>query len=131
MIAGAGKFVRFCIAGALGFIIDAGLCIILTKLLFVSPLIARFISIAVAMAATWYVNRRLTFGKSNVSAAIELFKYVTATSFGAVVNYLVYAVSITLFPVLGITFAIALGSLAGLFLNYNLANRLVFFRADQ
>ena len=123
------RFVSFCFAGSLGFTVDAGLCKLFVTLFQVSPFHARIVSIIIAMLVTWLINRTLTFGRSSSPPPIEWLKYVGVTSFGATVNYLVFALCIALVPKLGIFPAVAAGSLAGLFFNYQLSHRLVFTKA--
>ena len=69
------KFIRFVIVGATGFLVDAGTLWLLLTFSPLGPLSARVIAIALAMTATWLLNRTFTFGASKRSVVVEGFRY--------------------------------------------------------
>jgi putative flippase GtrA len=107
----ASRATRFAVAGAIGFVVDAGILIVLVWL-GGEPRVVRVLSIAVAITATWYVNRRLTFADRVAAPTwMEYARYVVASLLGAIINYAVFAMLITFgepfrsYPVLALTIA--------------------------
>jgi putative flippase GtrA len=58
------RLLRFGVAGGAGFAVDAVVLALLTGLTPLGPFVSRLISIAIALFATWQINRRLTFAPS-------------------------------------------------------------------
>jgi putative flippase GtrA len=130
MLSGVGRqFLRFCLVGAAGFVVDAGIL----QLLIGAGLdrySGRVLSYLAAATVTWLLNRRYTF----VDAAAQPLHrqwayYVGVNAIGAAVNYLVYAGCLLAssrfydHPVL----AVAAGSAVALLFNF-VANRYLVFR---
>ena len=91
----AARFGWFLVAGTAGFVTDAA---ILTGLvaLGAEPRLARFVSFAVAMVATWLINRRRAFGDRAGPASFREFgQYALASAFGALVNLAIYMALVT------------------------------------
>jgi putative flippase GtrA len=89
----------------------------------------RIASYALAASSTWYMNRRFTFADSqNDNRLGEWARFVILNLSGGAVNYAIYAVYVRTHagsapaPAIGV----ALGSLAGMLVNFQLARRLVF-----
>jgi putative flippase GtrA len=89
----------------------------------------RIVSYALASSSTWYLNRHFTFADSrNENRFGEWVRFVILNLSGGAVNYAIYAVYIrthansTSAPAIGV----ALGSLAGMLVNFHLSRRLVF-----
>ena len=127
------QFILFCIAGTLGFLVDAGLTQLLVRGFDVEPLGARFPAIALAVLTTWTFNRYVSFhARRSRNRVAELGRYLLGNAFGLAVNYGAYALVIASvdftrqWPVI----AVAMGSVAGLGINYLLARRFVF-RGDE
>lgn len=83
------QFVRFVLVGCVGFCIDAGLTYALSSF-GLSPLLARIPAIALAILATWLLNRLLTFEVEQPRSARELMRYFSVAILSAVLNYGVY-----------------------------------------
>jgi putative flippase GtrA len=121
------QFFRFCVVGAVGFVIDAGILQSLVSGIGANPYLARIISFFVAASATWLMNRRYTFEVEHAATHSEWVRYVALMVLGAVVNYGAFAISITAWslaraqPWLGV----AVGSVAGLGINF-MTSRLLF-----
>ena len=125
------QFIRFGLVGIAGFLVDVGVLYLVLALFDAGPYFSRVLSYLVAASSTWYLNRRLTFAdrRSDVIGP-EWLKFVLLNGFGGGLNYLTYAACLHyvgtsgLAPALGV----ALGSLAGLCLNFILSRQLVFRR---
>jgi putative flippase GtrA len=125
------QFALFCVAGALGFAVDAAVVQALVRGLGLDPYASRVLSFLCAMTATWVFNRRYTFAHAvGESLLHEWLRYAFAMLGGFVVNYGTYALLVWRFPlvrewpVLGV----AAGSVAGLFVNYASSRFWVFRR---
>lgn len=126
------EFLFFAIVGAVGFGVD------LAVLYLVAPLLgwygARVVSFVAAATTTWVLNRRYTFTAraSDASLLREYAHYLLTMLAGALVNYAVYVLTLhwlsgPLAPAVGV----ALGSCAGLVVNFLSARYLVFKSARK
>lgn len=125
-----GQFYRFALTGVVGFVVDASIVWLLTYF-GTNPIIAQGIAFFVAVTVTWWLNRKYTFPDwADHRLLREWLKYLSANSFGAIINNGVYVglvLSVAVIanePVL----AVAAGSLAGLFFNFT-ASRVLVFRS--
>jgi len=117
-------------AGFLGYVVD-----LITTLSF-EPLMGHYISripaFVFASTTTWLFNRSITFRhrKSGKNLRTEWLHYQGLMIGGLSVNYLVYAVMVTLLPegVSTITIAVAAGSLAGMFINFVTSSKFIYKR---
>ena len=119
------QFLSFAAVGAIGFVVDVAV------LYLVAPLLgwygARVLSFLAAATATWALNRRYTFRRSEASVLREYLGYLLTMLGGAVVNYGAYVLVLhwatgPWAPAAGV----ALGSCAGLVVNFLSARYLVF-----
>lgn len=119
------QFLSFAVVGAIGFVVDVAV------LYLVAPLLgwywARVLSFLAAATATWALNRRYTFRRSEASVLREYLGYLLTMLGGAVVNYGAYVLVLhwatgPWAPAAGV----ALGSCAGLVVNFLSARYLVF-----
>ena len=119
------SFFLFSSVGTVGFLVDAGILFVLIP--YFGPYIARLFSFLVAVFVTWLLNRNFTFNSQNHGLS-EFKRYIASQSFGAGLNYFVYAIAIfsfewmARFPLV----ALGLGSIAGLAVNFILAKKYVF-----
>jgi putative flippase GtrA len=124
------QFTRFCVVGAVGFVVDAGLLVLLLETTALGPYLARVLSFLVAALVTWRLHRVYTFARAardHQGRQGGLFVAVNAA--GAGVNYGVYAALIAgsaLFARHPVA-AVAAGSAVALVVNF-LANRHLVFR---
>jgi putative flippase GtrA len=116
----------FLLAGAGGFLIDAGLTHVLITSASLGPLAARVPAIMAAMAFTWLINRSRTFGPSSHSLAVEGFRYWAVGITSAALNYAVYSSLISVTPMLQPIAAIVLSSLAATLYSFFGYSRFVF-----
>jgi putative flippase GtrA len=129
----AGKeFLFFAIVGVVGFGVD------LAVLYLIAPLLgwygARGVSFLAAATTTWVLNRRYTFTarESESSLLGEYAHYLLTMLGGSLVNYAVYVLTLhwldgPFAPAAGV----ALGSCAGLAINFLSARYLVFKTARK
>jgi putative flippase GtrA len=119
------QFLSVAVVGAIGFVVDVAV------LYLVAPLLgwygARVVSFLAAATATWALNRRYTFRRSQASVLREYLGYLVTMLGGAVVNYGAYVLVLhwatgPWAPAAGV----ALGSCAGLVVNFLSARYLVF-----
>lgn len=121
------KFLKFCIVGGAGFVVDTGVYYLANIIMPV--LISRLISFTAAVLFTYYFNRRFTFKKQTSMNLSEFLKYYSAMVLGGSVNVgsfwiLMYFNSmVSNYPIFGIAF----GSIAGLFVNY-ITSRIIIFK---
>jgi putative flippase GtrA len=124
------QFLRFAAVGVVGFVVDAVIVEALKQC--AGPLVAQLLAFPVASTVTWALNRRFTFGASELPLVREWLRYVFANLFGWAANngtyaWLVFHVGVAYrHPVL----AVAAGSTAGMFFNFG-ASRLLVFRPDR
>ena len=124
------QFLRFCVAGTAGFVIDAGILQMLVVGAQANPYAARVASFLAAASVTWLINRRYTFAVNHKPTHAEWRRYVGFMLVGALVNYGVFSICIAFWalartqPWLGVAF----GSVTGLGLNF-VTSRLLFRNA--
>lgn len=122
------EFFRFVVAGAVGFVVDAG---ILYGMLALGAgyFAGRCFSFLAAVWATWQINRRYTFVAGGSKASwTEWWQYLLAMLGGGAVNYAAYAAMVVLLPKSGLlpVYAVAVGSTAGMAINFLSAKLWVF-----
>ena len=119
------QFLSFAVVGAIGFVVDVAVLYLMAPLL--GWYGARVLSFLAAATATWALNRRYTFRRSQASVLREYLGYLGTMLGGAVVNYGAYVLVLhwatgPWAPAAGV----ALGSCAGLVVNFLSARYLVF-----
>lgn len=82
-------FARFLLVGGAGFVIDAGLTLLLMRA-GMAPGLARVPAIAAAMGFTWLANRHFTYRVSTRRTASEALRYFAVALTMAALNYLVF-----------------------------------------
>jgi putative flippase GtrA len=116
------RILRFVVVGGTGFLVDAGLLVILHYRIGLDPFTARIISISFAVLTTWRLNRALTFGASPNSQASEGLRYASVAIAVACLNYAVYCLLLALWrdmpPVLA-TVAATLVAMTFSYLGYS------------
>jgi putative flippase GtrA len=123
-----GQFLRFALAGGIGFIVDAS---VLYAMLWAGagPYLGRAVSFLCAVLVTWQINRRLTFtDRHGKSIFREFAEYLLAMLAGGLCNYAAYAVALHFLPAGKTTplIADAFGSIAGMLVNFASAKLWVF-----
>ncbi len=122
------KFLLFAIAGGAGFVVDTAVLYALKGALGLYG--ARAVSFLVAVVTTWLINRTLAFKGQSADVPLwrEFLHYLGAMILGGAVNYAVYAVVVAVLPLAAQqpVIGVAAGVAAGMFVNFFLADKLVF-----
>jgi putative flippase GtrA len=121
------EFLFFAAAGVAGLGVDVGVLYLAAPWL--GWYFARVLSFVAAATATWALNRRYAFAArhSGVSMLREYLGYLLTMLGGAFVNYGVYVLVLhTLSGPWAPAAGVALGSLAGMVLNFLSARHLIF-----
>jgi putative flippase GtrA len=123
------NLVRFGIVGSLGFVIDASILAALVHGLAWSPLVARVVSIAVAVLFMWRLHRHWTFSSGTQRPPFaQSMMYAAFQALTVCINYFVFSVLVLeggiwrAYPVL----AAAAGVIAGMGLSYLLSRHITF-----
>lgn len=122
------KLLWFGVAGGTGFLVDAGILMLLLHFTSMGPFGARAISIPVAMTATWILNRTFTFDRSGRSLAVEGFRYGSIGVTSALLNYALYSALLISTPILLPAVALILASAAATGFSFFGYSRFVFRR---
>ena len=119
------QFLRFCLVGAIGFLVDAGAIELLVRQGWAGLYLGRVLSYLLAATITWRLNSRFTFRRDS-----SWWLYVLLNAAGACVNYGVYVGVLWLVPLTRSvpSMAVAVGAASGLLVNFT-ANRWLVFRA--
>jgi putative flippase GtrA len=129
-------FLRFAMVGAIGFIVDLILLMLLVKfsgwsavrlslgasdIVLTTTMQARFVSFPIAVASTWALNRNWTFGGSERRNMLaELASYVAVQGAGGAANVGAYLLLLGAIPALQPwpVIPLAMGSAVGLCLTF-------------
>lgn len=124
------RLIRFCLVGALVFLVEALLLTGLVASTGLSASRARAITLPGAIVLAWYLNRRITFRSVSPPSGLELGRYTLNNLGGLLLNVCVYYGMLALLPALQALPVVALsaGSVAGLALNYLGSQHWVFRR---
>lgn len=120
------RFGWFVIAGAVGFLADAGMLTLLLNVSPLGPFAARVIAILFAMSVTWSFNRAITFGRSRFPLLLEGARYGSVGLLSALLNYAVYALMLLALPWLHPLAAVIMASLAAMAFSWAGYSRFVF-----
>ena len=123
-----GAVLPFVAAGTVGFLVDAGILQVLIAVFAAGPLPARVLSFLCANFVTWRLNRRFAFTQTQRGTVREWLRYLAASWVGAAANYLAFAAAVLFLPSAAWvpTVGVAVGSLAGMVVNFVLYKRVVF-----
>jgi putative flippase GtrA len=115
----------FVVVGSIGFVVDAGLTVLIAKGLGLSPFLARPPAVVAATIATFLLNRAFTFRSGRGRRASAFLRYCLVAASGQALNYAVYAVALTAIAAFGfaqssavIAFSVACGAGAAMFLTF-------------
>ena len=124
----SSRFIRFSGVGTVGFIVDSSVLYLMVYIAGFNLFAGRIISYLFAASTTWFLNRHFTFTDFKCSQRTrQWFKFVLVNTAGGIINYAVYAgaivisTTVTNHPIIGV----AIGSLAGLIVNYTASRLLV------
>jgi putative flippase GtrA len=126
------RVASFFIAGVVGYLVDAGVLQLLVHGVGMPALAGRVFSFLAAVFSTWLINRRYTFAVVQGSGLqAEWWRYLMSSLAGGVVNYASFAITIARVPLARryLFLAVAVGSCAGMIVNFLLYSGFVFRRA--
>ena len=121
------QFLRFGVVGACGFVVDTATVYALRFTLGLYG--AGMVSYLLAATSNWALNRIWTFrGQGSGPAHRQWARFMVANLAGFVLNRGTYAALVTWVPLCASqpVFAVAAGSVAGMFVNFGLSRRVVF-----
>lgn len=122
------QLAQFGMAGTVGYLVDAGVLLAVTNN--TGPYLGRFLSFAAALTSTWLINRSLTFRHQRTGAPLyrEYSLYALTALGGGAVNVVCYSLLVYLFELQKylLPIAVAVGSLAGMLVNFRLSRAFVF-----
>jgi putative flippase GtrA len=125
------ELIRFAVAGAVGFAIDAGI-LYMALALGAGYFSGRFVSFISAVWVTWRINRRFTFTPSpHTSQWKEWWQYLFAMLGGGMLNYAAYSAAVLSLPESSMVpiYAVGIGSLVGMAVNFLSAKLWIFRRS--
>jgi len=86
------SFIRFCIVGGIGFIVDFLILYSLIYFFELGPIQARAISFVFAITTTWLLNRRYLFPDIYTENKFhEWIRYISTHTTGGAINFLMYS----------------------------------------
>jgi putative flippase GtrA len=123
-----GQFLRFLVVGSMGFVVDAGLVLLLVHY-GLSPVVARIPAISSAILVTWLMNRTLTFRVKIPKTHTEAVRYASVALVSAMLNFGLYSALVLtgVWPVL----AVALSTATLMFLSFVSYKRFVFVQVAR
>ena len=122
------QFISFALVGVAGFVVDSG-TLYAAMALGAGHYSGRIISYLTAATSTWLLNRRFTFhGRHDANWLAEWARFLGANALGGLVNYSVYALLVSTSPLIAAqpVIGVAVGSIAGLAVNFTLSRLVVF-----
>ena len=120
------QMLSFGVVGMVGFLVNAGIVEALAPR--IGPGWAQSLAFPVAASATWWLNRRYTFGASRNSWQREWMWYLAANFVGWLANNGTYFLMIFSYSFIyhHPAIAVATGSLGGMVFNFIFSKRFVF-----
>lgn len=85
------SFLRFFVAGLIGFSIDAGILNIGKYVFDLHPIVARIPAFCVAIVVTYFINRHFTFQASDVPHNQSFPRYISANILLQGTNFAIYS----------------------------------------
>lgn len=123
------QFLRFCLVGCAGFVVDASIVYVATFCMYMSPYAGRVLSYVTAATVTWLLNRQFTFASVRQHGLQhEWLGYVAANAVGAFANFATYVLCVWRMEPSGmsIVIGVAAGSIVGLLFNFSASKWWVF-----
>jgi putative flippase GtrA len=127
----AREVMSFLAVGAAGFVIEATILTALTQFAAWSAWHARIPSFLTAVLVTWALNRRHTFADRGLQRpSLEAVFYATIQSGGAVINLVMFGITLALIPALARfpVIPLAVGAVGGFAFNYLVSSKLLYAR---
>ncbi|WP_161993206.1 GtrA family protein [Lacisediminimonas profundi] len=120
------QFLRFCLVGGIGFLVDAGLTLWLQQRWHAAVLESRLLAFVIAATVTWALNRSYTF--ASTAGAGSWLRYLFLTAAGALINIGLYLAWLTVFGAgsANVLAGVALGSIVAMGFNFTVSRKFVF-----
>ena len=83
------KFLKFCIVGSSGMVIDFGTTWLLKERVKINKYLANSTGFILAASSNYYLNRTWTFGDHNPEIAIQYISFIIISLFGLALNNLI------------------------------------------
>lgn len=123
------EILAFGVVGTIGFIVDTAVLYLLKS--HFGLFYGRATSFVAAAFTTWAINRAWTFKhkRSSLNPKYEFAAYFLLMLIGGAINYSVYAVTVSKYPVAARfpIIGVAVGSIAGMFVNL-MTSRMILFK---
>lgn len=122
---------RFALVGGIGFIIDAGLLFVFTRLLELDPYLWRLFSFLSASVVTWALHRYYTFKFVASDPVRQWMRFAVFNGIGGALNFMIYSL-LLLFgdvPLNDPMVAIVISSIIAYIYNFTVSKFLVFSHA--
>ncbi|CAM3602074.1 GtrA family protein [Parendozoicomonas haliclonae] len=126
---GRDRFLRFCLVGASGFIVDLVLFLSLTHWLDIAPVPARALAFWGAASWNWFCNRLFTFeDRDHHHPLSQWVSYLGVSLLAFCPNWGVFTLLVSFVPIMAAqpVLAMVAGISIGLIFNFILANLVVF-----
>jgi putative flippase GtrA len=121
------QFAGFLVVGAVGFIVDGSLLMVMMKSAGLPALMARLISFSVAVTVTWLLNRLFTFRRRASGRRLaEWRRYVAVNGVGGLINLGIFALLAGPVPGLSMHPLIAFAIASAVALIFNFAGSRTF-----
>lgn len=114
------RWLRFSIVGGIGFVVDAGILVILVHIFGLDAIKARTVSFVAAVWVTWRLNAKVTFKDLRNDSTPKFYRYLMVSILGLGLNFGTYTALIAMsvlmarYPVI----AVAWSSLLAALFNY-------------
>lgn len=120
------EFFRFCMVGAVGFVVDAAITLALTRSGMLFPGAARVIAFVTAASVTWLLHRRFTFRAAGGAGGWA--PYLALTALGGVLNVGAFLLWVRWWGTssLQILIGVACGAALALVFNFAMSKHVVF-----
>lgn len=108
----------FVLAGLCALATDTAALALLTRVIGLSPFIARPFGIALAMVVSWLINRSVTFATEEPASLTEFAKFAGVSVTSQLVNYAVFALLLVAYPLLMPELALLSACFVSMFVSY-------------
>ena len=109
---------RFIVSGGVAFLVDAGVLALLTRVFGLDALLARVFAILCAMLVSWQMHRRVTFRVAGPPTLSEFARFAAVAWSASLVNYLVFAAILLVWPQVPPLSALVVSSLVAALFTY-------------
>ena len=114
--------IGFCFAGVLGFLVE--ICLIKSGMfLGLGAIIPRFVSLPVAIVATFFTNRFISFSNYSPVTVSEILAYFLAMLIGASFSFILYSSLIIM--AVGVELSLVIATICTAIANFVMSRRLL------